>query len=231
MGEFSLNSLVLRDIFHHAKPMGHHQEASSLNLGFGFIYYGVVRALRPKHTLVIGSGYGFSVVCLALGIRDNGFGLLTFVDPSYSLLKDGPFKTVGGRGSWNDSESVQSHFQRFSVNNIVTHYRQTSEDFFAEYDSTNLPGIDVAFIDGAHDYKHVRYDFLAVLKRSKVNSYIFLHDSNIYIREMLRHAGVKRWLKILQKNEKAFQVIDFPFSSGVALVRVLEPNAWKDLQQ
>ncbi len=231
MGEFSLNSLVLRDIFHHAKPMGHHQEANSLNLGFGFIYYGVVRALRPKHTVVIGSGYGFSVVCLALGIRDNGFGSLTFVDPSYSLLKDGPFKTVGGRGSWNDSESVQSHFERFSVSHIVTHYRQTSEDFFNNYEATKLSGIDVAFIDGAHDFNHVRHDFLEVLKRSKTNTYIFLHDSNIYIREMLRHAGVKRWLKILEKNEKAFQIIDFPFSSGVALIRVLEPTAWKELQQ
>ena len=231
MGEFSLSSPVLRDIFHHAKPMGHHQEASSLNLGFGFIYYGVVRALRPKHTLVIGSGYGFSVVCLALGIRDNGFGSLTFVDPSYSLLKDGPFKTVGGRGSWNDTESVETHFQRFDVGHIVTHYRQTSEDFFAGYRNTKLPEIDVAFIDGAHDFKHVRHDFLEVLKRSKTNTYIFLHDSNIYIREMLRHAGVKRWLKILEKNEKAFQLIDFPFSSGVALVRVLEPMAWQELQQ
>jgi hypothetical protein len=95
MEEFSLNSTVLRDIFHHAKPLGHHQEASKLNLGFGFIYYGVVRALRPKHTLVIGSGYGFSVVCLGLGIRDNGFGSLTFVDPSYSLLKDARSRPLG----------------------------------------------------------------------------------------------------------------------------------------
>jgi hypothetical protein len=230
MGEFSLNSVVLRDIFDHAKPLGHHHEASKLNLGFGFIYYGVVRALRPKHTLVIGSGYGFSVVCLALGIRDNGFGALTFVDPSYSLLKDGPLKTIGGRGTWSDSESVRSHFQRFNVEHIVTHYRQLSEDFFENYEVSKLPEIDIAFIDGAHYYKHVKHDFLEVLKRSRANTYVFLHDSNIYIREMIRHAGVKRWLKTIQKNEKAFQVIDFPFSSGVALVRVVEPNAWKELQ-
>jgi hypothetical protein len=48
--------------------------------------------------LVIGSGYGFTVVCLALGIKDNGSGSLTFVDPSYLLLRDGPFKTIGGTG-------------------------------------------------------------------------------------------------------------------------------------
>lgn len=230
MGEFSLNSLVLRDIFDHAKPLGHHQQAEKLNLGFGFIYYGVIRALRPKHTLVIGSGYGFSVVCLALGIRDNGFGALTFVDPSYSLLKDGPFKTLGGRGNWDDSETVQSHFQRFNVDQIVTHYRMRSDEFFQSYENLRLPEINVAFIDGAHDYKHVKDDFVEVLKKSRSNTYVFLHDSNIYIREMIRHAGVKRWLKLLQRHEKAFQVIDFPFSSGVALVRILEPDVWKELE-
>ena len=84
MQEFSLNTLMLQDILQHAKPLGHNENRRNLNLGFGFIYYGVVRALRPRHTLVIGSGYGFSVVCLALGMKDNDLGRLTFVDPSYS---------------------------------------------------------------------------------------------------------------------------------------------------
>ncbi|MGC8659296.1 MAG: class I SAM-dependent methyltransferase [Desulfomonilaceae bacterium] len=229
MGEFSLNPIMIRDIFDHAKPMGHHQEPRNLNLGFGFIYYGLIRALRPKHTLVIGSGYGFSVVCLALGIRDNGLGSLSFVDPSYSLFKDGPFKTIGGRANWSDAESVYSHFNRFGVSHLVTHFRMSSEEFFDSYESRRLPAISVAFIDGAHDFKHVKHDFVEVLKRSRPNTYVFLHDSNIYIREMLGHAGVKKWLYFLQKNEKAFQVVDFPFSSGVALVRIVEPDVWKEL--
>lgn len=45
--------------------MGHHEGPDRLNLGFGFIYYALVRALRPKHVVVIGSGYGFSVVAHA----------------------------------------------------------------------------------------------------------------------------------------------------------------------
>lgn len=229
MEQFSLNQVLLKDILRHAKPLGHNEKPRNLNLGFGFIYYGVVRALRPKHTLVIGSGYGFSVVCLALGIKDNGAGRLTFVDPSYSLLKDGPLKTVGGRGTWEDSSDVQRHFERFAVDDIVVHYRMRSDELFPQYKQLQLPGIDLAFIDGAHDYKNVRYDFIEVLRRSRRNSYIFLHDSHIYIREMLHHAGVKRWIKILKREERAFEVINFPFSSGVALVRVLEPEIWKDL--
>lgn len=227
MQEFSLNALMLQDILRHAKPLGHNENHQNLNLGFGFIYYGVVRALRPRHTLVIGSGYGFSVVCLALGIKDNDHGKLSFVDPSYSLIKDGPFKTLGGRGSWNEPTEVHEHFRRFGVENVVTHYRVRSDSFFPSYEEFRLPAIDLAFIDGSHAYKDVKYDFLKVLERSKKNTYIFLHDTHIYVREMLHHSGVKRWMGLLKKDEKAFEVINFPFSSGVALVRVLEPEVWK----
>lgn len=227
MTGFSLSSCMLQDILTHAKPFGHNEEAEKLNLGFGFIYYGVVRALRPKHTLVIGSGYGFSVVCLALGLKDNSEGLLSFVDPSYSLLKDGPMKTIGGRGTWNDSNSVKEHFQRFGVDHIVNHHKMRSDHFFSKFDSLKLPEIDLAFIDGSHAFSDVQHDFTQVMVHSRKNTYIFLHDTNIYIREMLRHSGVKRWLNVLRREEHAFEIIDFPFSSGVALVRVLHPQAWR----
>lgn len=231
MEPFSLNSGLLKDILVHAKPLGHNERPRNLNLGFGFIYYGVVRALQPKHTLVIGSGYGFSVVCLALGLKDNDSGRLSFVDPSYSVFTEGPLKTLGGRNKWNDSKTVNGHFQRFGLDGLVTHYKMTSEQLFTAYDELALPPIDLAFIDGNHAYKHVKYDFQQVVQRSRTNTYIFLHDTNAYIREALHHAGVKRWVRILKKEEKAFEVINFPFSSGVALVRVLEPAAWKELAQ
>lgn len=227
MADFSLSSGILQDILTHAKPFGHNEEPRKLNLGFGFIYYGVVRALRPKHTLVIGSGYGFSVVCLALGIKDNSEGFLSFVDPSYSLLKDGPLKTIGGRGTWSDSTGVREHFERFGVADIVSHHKMRSDEFFPKFDSLNLPEIDLAFIDGSHAFKDVQFDFMQALARCRKNSYIFLHDTHIYVREMLRHSGVKRWLNILRKEEHAFEIINFPFSSGVALVRILDPTVWR----
>lgn len=227
MQTFSLNDALIKDIFHHAKPLGHHENLKNLNLGFGFLYYGLVRAIRPRHTLVIGSGYGFTVVCLALGIKDNGLGQLTFVDPSYSLLRDGPFKTIGGTGQWDQPERVQQHFLQFGLDGIVLHHKLTSDQFFAAYKEFNLPKIDLAFIDGNHSFKDVRHDFLQVCKCSGKNTYVFLHDTNTYIRETLRHSGVGRWLKIIKKEKELFEVVNFPFSSGVALVRLKASDAWK----
>jgi hypothetical protein len=224
---FSLNPVLLRSILDHARPLGHNEQRDRLNLGFGFLYYGLVRSLRPQHVLVIGSDFGFSVVCLALGLKDNALGMLSFIDPSYSVLKHGPFRTVGGTGQWDDPKGVPLHFRRFGVDHLVTHFKHTSADFFAEYGKRGLPGIDLAFIDGCHAYRDVRHDFLNVLEHSHRNSYILLHDTNIYVRELVHHAGVKRWLKVLGKEREHFEVIDFPFSSGVALVRVLSEGPWE----
>jgi len=227
MEEFSLSTGLLKDILEYAKPFGHNEKARNLNLGFGFIYYGVARAIRPRHAVVIGSGYGFSVVCLALAMKDNGVGSLTFVDPAYSLTKDGPLKTMGGRGTWSSEAAVQDHFRRFGVEHLVTHYKMRNDEFFPSYSDFGLPPVDLGFIDGNHAYEAVKYDFVNMLERSRKNTYIFLHDTNIYVREFLHHAGVMRWMKLLRKERNAFEVINFPFSSGVALVRVLEPTVWK----
>jgi len=222
----SLTPALLRQILEHAKPLGHHEEPATLNLGFGFIYYGLVRALRPRHVVVIGSGFGFSVVCLALGLKDNSRGSLTFVDPSYSVFKHGPFRTVGGTARWDDPARVKAHFRRFGVEDIVTHHKLTSAELFSAYEQRGLKEIDLAFIDGSHAFADVRDDFINVLRRASRNSYILLHDTNIYVRELVRHAGVKRWLKIVAARQEDFEVIDFPFSSGVAIVRVLRDGAW-----
>jgi predicted O-methyltransferase YrrM len=223
---FSLDPVMLREIFAHARPLGHNEDAANLNLGFGFLYYGLVRALRPRHVVVIGSGYGFSVVCLALGLKDNDEGALSFVDPSYSMLKHGPLHTVGGTSQWDDPQRVREHFRRFGVERLVTHFKLTSAEFFQTYRERRLPAIDLAFIDGNHSYADVRHDFLAALRHARRNSYLLLHDTNIYMREMVRHAGVKRWLKEVAREKDRFEIVDFPFSSGVAVARVLKKSRW-----
>lgn len=223
---FSLDADTIAAVLRHARPLGHHEDAQSLNLGFGFLYYGMVRTLRPRHVVVIGSGYGFSVVCLALGLKDNGFGALTFIDPSYSVIADGPLRTLGGTSQWDNPVKVRERFGRFQTEHIATHHRTTSELFFADYSRHALPPIDVAFIDGNHSYDSVRHDFLAVLAQSRKDSYILLHDTNIYVRELVRHAGVKRWLKRIARHGDDFEVLNFPFASGVAIVHVLREGPW-----
>ena len=226
---FSLTPDLIAAVLRQARPLGHNEEPASLNLGFGFVYYGLVRALRPRHVVVIGSGFGFSVVCLALGLADNGRGRLTFVDPSYSVFSDGPFRTVGGTNQWADPQKVRADFRRFGVEDIVTHHRMRSDEFFVDYRQRSLPRIDLAFIDRSHAFDDVKHDFVACARYGGANAYLLLHDTNILLREIVRHAGVRRWLNRVKRTSNAFEIVDFPLSSGVAIVRVLANDAWKAL--
>lgn len=229
MSGFSLSHDMIQSILTFAKPLGHYEDPEELNLGFGFLYYGLVRALRPSSVLVIGSGFGFSVVCLALGLKDNRKGQLSFVDPAYDVLRQGPFRTLGGRGMWKDPKAVSEHFGRFGVDSLITHFKTTSGEFFEDYEKRRGLIVDLAFLDGNHAYKHVRHDFLQVVRRMGRNGYVLLHDTNLLIRERLRHSGVKRWLTLVREADDSFEVLDFPFASGVALVRVLRDDAWKTI--
>ncbi len=225
---FSLNSSIINHIFKHARPLGHNEKPHQLNLGFGFLYYGLVRAVRPRHVLVIGSGFGFSVICLALALKDNKKGELTFIDPSYSVITDGPFKTMGGTGQWNNTEKINKRFQQFGVEAIVTHYKYRSDEFFPLYEDLPIPKkIDVAFIDGSHAYNDVKYDFLNALQYAHKNTYIFLHDTNIYIREAIGHAGVEKFRQEINEHRDVFEVLNFPYSSGVSIIRIVKDRPWK----
>jgi hypothetical protein len=53
------------------------------------------------------------------------------------------------------------------------------------------------------------------------------HDTNIYVRELVRHVGVRRWLEVMGREKVRFEVVDFSFSSEVALVRVLQDGPWE----
>jgi len=66
-----------------------------------------------------------------------------------------------------------------------------------------------------------------VFAHCRKNSYIFLHDTHLPIRELVHHSGVNRWLKILKKEPELFEIINFPFDSGVALIRVKARRPWK----
>ncbi len=61
-----------------------------------WILYGLVRALKPKICVEIGSPRGKSACFIGIALRENGAGKLYAIDP-HSLT------------DWNDSESVDTY--------------------------------------------------------------------------------------------------------------------------
>lgn len=176
-------------ILQQVKPL--RQNASGIeNLGYGWIYYGLIRSLKPKHTLVIGSGYGFTPIVCAIGHKDNEYGRVTFVDPGYAGLIQGQ-----GVGKWKDPNAINNLTAQFSVGKFLTHYKMRNDEFFPSY---HLPSIDIAIIDGSHDYRNAKYDIAHCALHLSKDGLLILHDSDAFandigfygVREAIRNANL-----------------------------------------
>jgi len=211
---------MVERIFAEARPMGQASDRGRKNLGYGHLYYSLVRLLRPAHILAVGSGYGFSVVSLGLGLRDNGSGRLTFVDPSgvRAGLSFGSEVFGGKAGSWDTPEKVRTRFAKFGLEKIVTHYKMFDRQFFEQYSKLNLPRINLSLIDGNHEYSYALYDFQQTLSHLIRPGYVLLHDSNWLVEKVGLFNGVRRLIGELKKA--GYPVTMFDPGGGLALVEV-----------
>ncbi len=204
----------------HTCTPGLSQEASADDLGFGNLYYALVRMLRPRHVLVIGSGYGFSPAIMALALRDNGLGHLSFVDPSMDGDRDGLNSAHGGTGQWDTPEAAAQHFSCAGVpTGIVTHYKETNQQFFSHWAERGLPPIDLALIDGAHDEGNASYDLAMVMEHLQLPAYVLMHDVTHFLNRT-GHMGVTA---VLERAVAAgAESVVFPGTAGLALLRIKE---------
>lgn len=199
--------------------MGHHQRAGDSNLGLGWIYYGLVRTIRPQTVVSIGSWRGFVPIILAKALKDNeDGGRLVFIDPS--LVDD----------FWKNPEAVKNHFLKHGLDNI-THYRLTTEQFSTTKDYEALAEIGLLFVDGYHDVKHASFDFETFEGKLSDCAITVFHDSvrefmtGIYGEGKAYTQDVFRYMDQL-KASPGYQVLDFPFDSGMTLIRkITDPNA------
>jgi predicted O-methyltransferase YrrM len=192
--------------------MGHAQRVEDLNLGLGWLYYGLARVLRPEVVVVIGSYRGFVPMVLGKALVDNGSGgRVHFIDPSYV------------DGFWRDAAAVNAHFARYGLSNI-RHYLMTTQQFVesAAYRELDSPGI--VFIDGYHTEEQARFDFESFQGRLAGDGVTLFHDSRyvkpsrMYGADRVYTRKVKCFIDTL-KQDPSLQVFDLPFGDGVTLVR------------
>ncbi len=194
--------------------MGHLQRAEDGNLGLGWLYYALARALRPTTVVVIGSWRGFVPLVLGKALADNlEGGTVWFVDPS--LADD----------FWADADAVDRHFARFGVGN-VRHLRMTTQELVASATYASLPQPGMVFIDGLHTAEQARFDWEAFFPRLAPGAVVCFHDSSnektskMYGPERAYRCNVGEFLATLRERAD-LQVFDLPLGPGLTLVRRL----------
>lgn len=197
--------------------MGHGQRVEDRNLGLGWLYYALARALRPATVVVIGSYRGFVPLVFGKALADNlENGLVYFIDPS--LVDD----------FWKDEQAVRAHFAGFGVTN-VRHFLMTTQQFVAAPAYRSLGPVGIVFVDGYHSQEQARFDYEAFEGRLAPDGIVLFHDSTratttrIYGAERVYQTSVHNFIDTLKKDGR-LQVFDLPLFDGVTLVR-REPAA------
>jgi hypothetical protein len=203
IGELFQNADLLR--------MGHCQRLDDLNLGMGWLYYGLARLIRPQSVVVIGSWRGFVPLVFGKALADNlEGGSVLFIDPS--LVDD----------FWKDPRAVCEYFAHFGVTNIK-HYLMTTQQFVETETYRSLSETAIVMIDGYHTSQQARYDYEAFQHLVPQYGVILLHDSlnlstvNLYGADRAYQRSVKYFVDQL-KADSRLQILDLPFAGGLTMV-------------
>jgi predicted O-methyltransferase YrrM len=204
----------IAELFEHPDltKMGHDQRVEDLNLGLGWLYYGLARIVRPTRAVVIGSYRGFVPLILGKALADNSEGgQVFFIDPSFV------------DNFWKDPQAVRNHLTSFGVTN-VQHFLMTTQQFIESEVYRALDNVGIVFVDGYHSEEQARFDYEAFESLLAPHGVILFHDSvrfhksRIYGRDRVYEHRVKCLIDEL-KDDPNLQVFDLPFDGGVTLVR------------
>jgi predicted O-methyltransferase YrrM len=192
--------------------MGHNQREEDLNLGLGWVYYGLARLVRPRRAVIIGSWRGFVPLVIAKACHDNLERCdVNFIDPS--LADD----------FWKDPAATQAHFRSFGLDN-VRHHLHTTQEFVTTPEYQSLTDLGLIFIDGYHTAEQARFDYEAFADRLAPRGLVLFHDSMIlrpspiYGHDRPYDVDVKHYMYELRKDP-GLQLLDLPFGTGLTVLR------------
>src|SRR3989344_7950303 len=147
------SDIAIRYLMEHFKAdtYGHRADIAKADLGYGWIHYGLIRAIRPRRILCVGSRHGFVPAVLAQACKDNSKGQIDFVDPGYGAEDNNRWTGVG---YWKTKEGKDS-FKTFELDGWVRLYVMESIEFAKKFKKRKYEYI---YIDGDHSYKGVSLD-------------------------------------------------------------------------
>lgn len=188
----------------------HNIDSSTGNLGYGWLHYAIIRNLKPKNILCIGSRYGYIPAICATACRDNGLGVVDFVDASLDYTKN-DHHHWGGMGVWKKI-NPNNYFKPFNVADYIRLHVETSKSFEKKHHTNRWQYI---YIDGDHSYVGARSDFKLFWPQLDPGGFFMLHD--IYTKSSgSEKCGVPRLWKEIKVSQSSFE---FPGENGLGMIQ------------
>ena len=141
--------------------------AGSVSPGEQRALFALVSALQPKHVLEVGTHLGGSTIALAAALESNGSGSLTTVDIMDVNRED--------RSPWPGTkrgEVPQVRLQQLGLSHRVSFVQGPALEVLSSWSDP----LDLVFLDGSHEPKHVYAEIARVSHRLRAPAYVVLHD-------------------------------------------------------
>ncbi len=191
----------------------HMMDLSTGNLGYGWIHYGLIRTLRARRVLCVGSRYGFIPAVCAMACRDNRVGSVDFVDAGFDMDDFvGPGQHWGGVGFWKKC-NPRRYFGKFGLDKFIELFVTKSGDFEASHKKRKY---DYIYLDGDHSYEGVKNDFEMFWPKLNKGGFMAIHDIGSPDKDGNVYGTRKYWKEISKEYKVALQFIEDP---GLGIVQ------------
>ncbi|MFA5894615.1 MAG: class I SAM-dependent methyltransferase [Candidatus Shapirobacteria bacterium] len=191
----------------------HKMDLQTGNLGYGWIHYGLIRTIRAKRVLCIGSRYGYIPAVCAMACRDNREGVVDFVDAGFDMDDfSGPGQHWGGVGFWKKC-NPKNYFGKFGLQKNIVLSVMTSAQFAKAHQKRQF---DYIYLDGDHSYEGVKADFELFWPRLKKGGFMALHDIGSPDKDGNVYGTRKFWLELAKKYKVTMQFLEDP---GIGIVQ------------
>lgn len=201
-------------IKNYAKEHNWHEiDITTGNLGFGWVHYAMIRLLRPKRVLCIGSRYGYIPAICALACKDNQQGVVDFVDAGFDESDPNEPDNWGGVGTWKKI-NPSKYFGKFGLSKYIQLHVTTTKKFARTYPRGHWGYI---YIDGDHSYKGAKYDFNTFWPRLLPGGMMAFHDVNVKRINNLIFGVYILWKEIQKKYPNSTLELSGKIGVGILL--------------
>lgn len=170
--------------------------------GYKYFGYDLVRNLKPRRIVELGTHLGCSLFSLAQATHDGR--LKTQLDAIDSWLGDKHSSLYGENILLRVVEIKKACYPKVNINLVRKTFNQAAKDCPDN-------SIDLLHIDGLHTYKAVKHDYETWFPKVRQNGIILLHD-----------ISVRKWgfgiYKLFDQIKKSFKTIEFTHSYGLGVV-------------
>lgn len=188
----------------------------SVHPGVGEILYSLARNLKPRTVVEIGCFIGYSSICFAQAMEDNGQdnGTVYGIDLFQPHIENPLFLK---ESIDNPLQLAENNVKKAGLEHRIT-FIKGSASLLAKDFLNKIENIDILFIDGDHSYKGVIDDYNLYHPRVRKGGLIVFHD---IFPKKCGWWGPRILIDILKWKRYEILEVDTPDGFGLAICRKL----------